>query len=176
MTQAVPFNNSQNGHNTAFDTVNLTWSASPAATGYNIYRSLTNDPTTALLVGNSTTTAFTDPGNTPGTQAPPANSYTYNPLNAYFNPALDSFFSHYTAPNSFTINRDGFTFTGQVNTNYQTEGHTYTVLELTTASLPGQTFLIFEPYFSTNTNLAGGPPLSLDAAPGSIAGGDDPGQ
>ncbi len=158
VTQAVPFNNSQNGHNTAFDTVNLSWSASPGATGYNIYRSLTNDPTTALLVGSSMTTAFTDPGNALGTQAPPANSYTYNPLNAYFNPALDSFFSHYTAPNSFTINRDGFTFTGQVNTNYQTEGHTYTVLELTSTSLPGQTFLIFDPYFSSNTNIAGAPP------------------
>ena len=29
-TQVVPYNNSQNGHSTAYDTVNLSWSASPA--------------------------------------------------------------------------------------------------------------------------------------------------
>lgn len=158
VTLAVPFNDSQNGHNIAMDTVNLSWSASPGATGYNIYRSLTNDSTTGQLVGSSTTTSFTDPGNTPTSQTPPANSYTYNPLNAYFNQALTNFFGHYTANGSFTINRDGYTFTGQVDTNYQTEGHTYTVLELTSTSLPGQTFLIFEPFFSTNTNIAGAPP------------------
>jgi hypothetical protein len=138
-------------------TVDLTWSASPGATGYNIYRSQTNDPTTAGLVGSSTTTSYSDTGTTPGV-APPTNSYTYNALNAYFNPAINSFFSHYTAAGSFTINRDGFTFTGQVDTNYQTEGHTYTVLELTSTSLPSQTFLVFEPYFSSNTNIAGAPP------------------
>ncbi len=158
VTLAVPYNNSQDGHNTPYDTVLLTWSASPGATGYNIYRSLTNDPTTGQLVGSSTTTTFTDPGNTPTSQTPPANSYTYNPLNAYFNQALDSFFANYTATGSFTINRDGYSFTGQTNTNYQLDGHTYTVLELSTTSLPGQTFLIFEPYFSSNTNIAGAPP------------------
>ena len=147
VTQVVPYNNSQGGHNTPYDTAILNWSASPDATGYNIYRSLTNDSTTAQFVGSSTTTSFSDPGNTPTSQAPPANSYTYNPLNAYFNQAIENFFSHYTAAGSFTMNRDGYTFTGQVDTNYQTEGHTYTVLELTTTSLPGQTFPDLRPVF-----------------------------
>ncbi len=154
---AVPFNNSVNGQNVPEQTVDLSWGGSPGATGYNIYRSQTNDPTTATLIGHATGTTFSDPGLPSSTTAPPTSNYTYNPLNSYFNPAIDAFFSHYTAAGSFVIERDGDTFTGQVQ-SVPIDGNTYTALVLTSTSLPGQDFYILEPYFSNNTNIAGAPP------------------
>jgi len=160
LTVAVPYDLSQGGQSYPQATVHLNWNQIDRATGYNVYRSTSSDVSTARLIGQTAgyVTGFADSGAAAGTTAPPTNSYTFDPLNSYFNGALDNFFSHYETTGSFSIMRDGALFTGQTNTNYQEGGYTYTVLELESASFPGQTFLIFKPYFSTNTDIAGAPP------------------
>lgn len=165
--QAVPYNFSTPKGNVPMQTANVTWDAFTGATGYNIYRSTTNDSTTAYLVGSvnsGSTLSFKDTGNVGTATPPPTSSYTYHPLNSYFNDALDAFFTHYET-NTFTMDRDGYTFTGTVETDYkifygqgQNDYHEYTVLPLTTADLAGQEFLIIKPYFQENTNIAGAPP------------------
>lgn len=164
--QAVPFNKSVSGHNVAMRTVNLSWNAILGATGYKIYRSTTNDKSTASLVGTVTggsTTTFKDTGKAGTSATPPRNSYAFNPLNSYFNAELDSFFSHYTATDSFSIsakfNSMDSKFTGNTVTNYQLggSGPEYTVLKLTSSDYSGQDFLIFKPYFEENTTIAGAP-------------------
>jgi hypothetical protein len=164
--QAVPFNNSVNGHNVAMRTVNLSWDAVLGASGYKVYRSTTNDQSTANQIGTvqgGSTTTFKDKGvvGTPAT--PPANSYAFNPLNSYFNADLDAFFDHYTAANSFSItatfNSMISTFTGETHTDYKIggTGPEYTVLKLTSSDYASQDFLIFKPYFAENTTIVGAP-------------------
>jgi hypothetical protein len=159
VTKGVPYNNSIDGVSYPTQTISVNWYEFAGATGYNVYRSTTNDPTTATKIGSTSgaTTTFTDAGLPPGSVPPPTNSYTFNPLNSYFNTAITNFFNHYLAPNSFSITLPvlGGTFVGQTNTNYQYEGHTYTVLQLTG---PGGEYVIYQPYFSTNTDIKNLPP------------------
>jgi hypothetical protein len=165
--QAVPYNKSTSKGNVPMQTAIVTWDEFTGATGYNIYRSTTNDSTTANLVGSvnsGSTLSFNDTGKAGTATPPPTSSYTYHPLNSYFNDALDAFFTHYET-NTFTMDRDGYTFTGTVETDYkifygqgQHDYHEYTVLPLTTPDLANQEFLIIKPYFEENTNIADAPP------------------
>jgi len=160
-TQAVPHNLSYRGVNYPQQTVVLTWNNVPDATGYNVYRNLTTDPSTAQYIGSWTPGSlnpFSDNGLPLQAKYPPSNSYTYNALNYYFNPAIDAFFAEYVAPNSFQIERDGYLFQGEVGSwTDPATSYSYQVLNLspTTGPFTSQEFLIFRPYFSTNTNMAG---------------------
>lgn len=164
----IPYTASIRSHPYNMQTVTLTWNAfagpsAYAATGYKIYRSQTNDPTTAGLIGSTSASKmyFTDSGGARIGGAPPLSSYTYDPLNAYFNGAIGSFFAHYLPTNSFTIDVDGYTFTGNTNTAYpgtdiNGNANTYCALVLTSTQIAGN-FVIYQPWFSTNTNLPGAP-------------------
>jgi hypothetical protein len=159
-TKAVPFNNSYRGINYPQQTVVLNWSSVEGATGYNVYRSLGTVASAAQYIGSWTpgSAPFSDNGLTPQAKNPPSNSYTFNPLNSYFNEAIDDFFAEYAATNSFQIERDGYLFQGEVgNWTDPATSYTYQVLNLspTTGPYTSQEFLIFKPYFSTNTNIAG---------------------
>ena len=170
----------------ALQTVNLTWSAIPGATGYNIYRSTDIHKSDAVLVGSATASAtpnFTDTGvaGTPGT--PPSNSYSYYPLNSYFNDDLDAFFTYYET-NTFTTTAKFYgnysTFTGNVSTTYQINGAgpQYTVLSLTSPDYAGEEYLIFKPYFQENTTIVGAPPApswmpNMTLSPGAMVLGCD---
>jgi hypothetical protein len=95
-----------------------------------------------------------------GAEAPPTSGYTYNALNSYFNDAITEFFDHYTAKDSFQIERDGYLFKGETTTYMEPDTKTnYVVLELSTTAVPlkGQSFLIFRPFFANNTNIKGMP-------------------
>ena len=73
-----------------------------------------------------------------------------DPLNSYFNTAIDDFFSSFSATNSFNFTRDGYNFTG--NTSTYTDAATglqYPALALTAPGLSG-TYYILEPFFSNN--------------------------
>lgn len=156
--QAVPYNLSYRAINYPQQTVVLDWEAYEGATGYNVYRSIANDPRTAHRIGSSTTAQFTDTGLPLGSQVPPTNDYTYDGLNAYYNDELVSFFAHYTAKDSFQIERDGYLFQGETTTWVDpTTKNPYAVLNLSPTSGPfqSQEFLIFRPFFSTNTNMTG---------------------
>lgn len=156
-----------------YQTVNLSWSPVPGATGYKVYRSTTNDPTTATLaawLGNSTSFPDTGKYSLPGT--PPTTAYTYQPLNGYFNNDIDNFFAYYeaAAPTvhnplsghtfSVTLNiaNQNVVFTGNTETNYQFESNTYTILNLTSTAYPGKIFQIFKPYFQENVGSDDFPP------------------
>ena len=163
----MPFNKSVKGRNVPQRTVHLSWDQILGATGYKVYRSTTNQQSTANLVGTvqgGSTTAFTDPGYVGTPATPPANSYAFNPLNSYFNADLDAFFANYTASNSFSytgnFNSVTSTFTGNTLTNYQINGAgpQYTVLSLTSPDYAGDEFLLFKPYFAENTTIVGAPP------------------
>ncbi len=166
MVSATPYVASIRSHGYDMQTVTLTWNAFTgpsgyAPSGYNVYRNRVNDPTTAGLIGSTSASkmTYTDSGGGRIGGAPPNSSYTYDPLNAYFNSAIGTFFAQYQTPNSFTINVDNYTFTGNTNVSYAPgNGYTYCALVLTSTSLPGQTFVIYQPWFSSNTNLAGAPP------------------
>lgn len=154
--QVVTAPKSVNGHNVSQRTVNLNWTPVGGASGYNIYRSLSSDVSTALLVGSSHTQTFQDAGLPLGTQSPPTNDYTFNPLASYFNDQLDDFFTYYQT-HDFVLDRDGYTFTGRVHEAYPYEGHLYTVLKLNSPDISND-FLVFKPYFQENTNIEGAPP------------------
>ncbi|MBI2827271.1 MAG: hypothetical protein HYX69_21575 [Planctomycetia bacterium] len=145
--------------------VTLTWNAMWGATGYKIYRGASTDPTQASLVKTITTatTSSTDKAMQGTSGTPPRNSFTFNPLNSYFDKAIDDFFKAYepTSINptgkQFVFDRDGYTFKGYTNTSYKlTAGdpNTYTVLDLSPSSGPFQNehFLIFKPHFKDNTS------------------------
>lgn len=158
VTKAVPYNLSYRGLNYPQQTVVLDWQPYANATGYNIYRSIADDPQTAHKIGSATTTEFKDAGLPLGSQVPPTSNYTYNALNAYFNDTIMQFFDHYTAKDSFQMLRDGYLFTGETAT--WVDPHTkypYAVLNLspTTGPFQHEDFLIFRPFFTSNTNLGG---------------------
>jgi hypothetical protein len=157
---AVPYNLSYRSINYPQQTVVLDWGDFADATGYNVYRSIANDPKTGHLIGSTTgsVTTFKDTGLPLQAAVPPTNSYTYNALNSYFNNAIDDFFSHYTAKDSFVIDRDGYTFAGEV-APYKEADQVYDVLTLSTTTGPyaNQEFRIFRPYFSNNTNIPRSP-------------------
>jgi hypothetical protein len=157
-------------------TINLSWKPFEWATGYNVYRSLTNDPTTSQLIAKVKTTSFSDSTATytPG-KAPPTNNYLYYPQNNYFNNAINAFFSHYTPKDSFQIavsialsatTSKTYNLKGNTINNYaiknsgNDEVHHYTVLALTGTDpdIVGQTFLLVRPYFRENMSNAAYPP------------------
>lgn len=165
---------SNNGKPVARNTVNLSWNAIDGATGYNIYRQAPGGSIYRIASTNGSTFKYQDSGNqkNPTIASPPANSYTFNPLNSYFNDALDAFFTYYET-NQFSITATFYdttgtppepvysTFTGNTVTNYQLNGTgpQYTVLQLTSTdpNFAGQDYLIFKPYFSNNTTIPGAP-------------------
>jgi len=49
------------------DRVQVSWSAAPGATGYQVFRSTANNGTTALLLGTATGTPYADTQASPGT-------------------------------------------------------------------------------------------------------------
>ncbi|HEY1601108.1 MAG TPA: hypothetical protein VGG64_16010 [Pirellulales bacterium] len=180
VTVATPYQLSVNGQNYSQATVQLTWAPFPEATGYNIYRSTTDNVSTARFVGNSASTTFSDPGNATSAQAPPTSSYTFNPLSSYFTTEIDDFFQYYTAGpptatsgHTFTLTRDSYNFTGNTQSYWDSTTSTWdTVLVLTAPGLGGQ-YLIYEPYFSTNTGNAALPPAPTwmphpDQSPGEM--------
>ena len=134
-------------------TVNLSWSPFQGAVSYRSIAAPANNPATSTYIGPSSTTTFQDPGDSPQGGAPPNSGYWYNPLSSYFTTQLDNFFTHYVT-NTFNLTRDGYNFTGNTTT-YQG----YTALVLTAPGLAGN-FVIYDPFFSTNT---GNP--ALPAAP-----------
>jgi hypothetical protein len=175
-TSGVPYTKSGRTP-TNYRTINLSWTQVEDATGYNIYRSTTNDPTTATLVGSTnsgTALTYSDKGKTSTAGTPPANAYSYQPLNSYFNNELDIFFGYYeqgapSAHNPYSghqfsitanINNQNSTFTGYTDTDYKINGvgPGYTVLNLTSTDYPGLMFQIFKPMFQENTNIPGAPP------------------
>ncbi|MFM8497040.1 MAG: beta strand repeat-containing protein [Planctomycetia bacterium] len=160
----------------------LTWSAYPYATGYNVYWSASNDVTTARkIASNVQGLAFTDqtPGSHSGTVAPPPTSnYLYDPLNSYYTTALQDFFAYYAPAtlSPFGIQGAGNTFvlddqatatkwTGQTQTAL-TIGAAggYTALVLTGSqgtwggTFAGQTIWVVAPFFSSNTGNSSLPP------------------
>ena len=153
-------------------------SGSSETTGYNIYRGVGQAPdgggahppaiSAFQLIGTASganTTSFTDTGLTPTSQSPPSNSYGFDPLSAYFTPAIERFFSYYTT-HTFTYTQSpqvpGYgdtTFSGRVATfvpTWESVGSNvpYTALRLTGSGgeFNGVTFNIYDPLFSTNTN------------------------
>ncbi|MBX3412862.1 MAG: hypothetical protein KF708_09255 [Pirellulales bacterium] len=174
--QAVPYNLSYRSINYPQQTVVLGWAPYEGATGYNIYRSVANDPRTAHRIGSATATQFKDTGLPLGKEVPPTNNYSYDGLNSYFNTALVEFFDHYTAKDSFKLERDGHLFQGETSTWVDpTTKLAYTVLNIspTTGPFKDQEFLIFRPFFSTNTNIHGmvAPPAWMphpDQSPGAM--------
>jgi hypothetical protein len=161
----------------------LTWSAYPYATGYNVYWSASNSVTTAQkIASNVQGLTYTDasPGIHSGTATPPPTSnYLYDPLNSYYTTALQEFFAYY-APTSLTpfgIPGAGNTFvlddqatatkwTGQTQTGL-TIGSAggYTALVLTGSqgtwgnTFNGQTIWVVAPFFSSNTGNPSLPPI-----------------
>ncbi len=162
-------------------------------TGYNIYRGvgLPPDNTGAhppalsafQLIGSvsgANTTTFTDPGLTPRNTAPPTNSYGFDPLSTYFTPVINNFFSYYQT-HTFTYIQDPqnpsygpTTFAGNVVSivpSWETGGTRYTVLALTGSGgeFNGETFYVYDPMFSTNTNVSTLPPMPAWLATASSA-------
>jgi hypothetical protein len=164
------------GNNSA----NLTWSSVPGATGYRVYRSLTNDPSTATRLLTTSKLYYLDSGAAGTAGIPPTNNYSFDPFNTYFNLDINEFFAHYqwngspSNSNEFSItaefNGNYSTFTGYVYTNYQVggTGPAYTALVLSSPDYmqgpPNQAqmqqFVILRPYFSNNTSST-----TLPAAP-----------
>jgi hypothetical protein len=167
----------------------LTWSAYPYATGYNVYWSASNSVTTAQkIASNVQGLTYTDasPGRSSGTATPPpASNYLYDPLNSYYTTALQEFFAYY-APTSLTpfgIPGAGNTFvlddqatatkwTGQTQTGLTIDSvGGYTALVLTGSqgtwgsTFNGQTIWVVAPFFSSNTGNASLPPIP-DASTG----------
>jgi hypothetical protein len=161
----------------------LTWSAYPYATGYNVYWSASNSVTTAQkIASNVQGLTYTDqtPGSHSGTVAPPPTSnYLYDPLNSYYTTALQEFFAYYapTSLSPFGIPGAGNPFvlddqatatkwTGQTQTGL-TIGSAggYTALVLTGSqgtwgnTFNGQTIWVVAPFFSSNTGNASLPPI-----------------
>lgn len=161
-------------------------SGSSVTTGYNIYRGVgrppgKNGPNPPALdafqligsVSGANTTTFTDPGLPAQYTAPPTSSYGFDPLSTYFTPVINNFFSQYTQANQFTYvqapqspGQQPTTFTGYTVTitPYWTQpdsNASYTVLKLTGSGgeFNGQTFYVFDPMFSTNTNNPSLPPM-----------------
>jgi hypothetical protein len=157
-------------------------SGSSVTTGYNIYRA--SDDTPAVppqdsafqLIGSvsgANTTTFTDPGLPAQNIAPPTSSYGFDPLTTYFTPVINNFFSQYTPAHPFVYvqapqspGQEPTTFTGITTqiTPYWTQpdsNASYTVLKLTGSGgeFNGQTFYVFDPMFSTNTNNPNLPPM-----------------
>lgn len=142
-------------------TVELTWHPfTGEPTGYKFYRSETPDAASARYIGSASIhdKVFKDDGRPLGDAPPPTSGYAYNPLNAYFNNAIDGFFVHYKPKDSFQIERDGYLFKGEVVVHRENDAD-YLVLDLSPTDGPfkDESFLIYRPYFSNNTNLKGMP-------------------
>ncbi len=169
----VPYNKSVDGHNQPQATVNLNWQPFPGATGYNIYRLQVQpanaglcSPTSAQtqLVGSSSTTTYADAGGgTPTQKNPPTNNYGYDPLSTYYTAAIQAFFAKYTPANSFTINVDSTTWTGNTMSYKPSWAPktAYTVLRLVGQAggkYAGKVITVYQPLFSTNTGNSAYPP------------------
>lgn len=119
---------------------------------------------------------YTDTGAVPQAQQISVNSasnYGFNPLSEYYTSEIQAFFDHYTAPNSFVLNRNGSLWIGNTveytpEASWNTAGATYTVLQLTaqndvagTSIKRGQVVNIYEPIFASNTRFvtANAPPM-----------------
>lgn len=140
----------------------ITWEPYVGATGYNIYRATTDDPTAAVLVGQVSgyaTNSFVDTGSQINTNAPPTNGYTFSELNAYYNDAIDAFFDAYTATDSFVLYYagDNVVFVGNTTTY-----NGYTVLQVSPLG-SNDTYHIYKPFFSNNMDPTEFP--GLPAAP-----------
>jgi hypothetical protein len=146
-------------------TATITWDPYVGATGYNVYRATSNDPSAAVLVGQPSgyaTISFNDNGGQINSNAPPSNGYTFSALNAYYNDAIDAFFDYYTN-NTFELYYagDNTVFTGGVVPYTDNSGNTYTVLQVSPLSSPSDTYNIYKPFFSNNmdpTEFPGLPP------------------
>lgn len=169
----VPYNKSVDGQNQPQATVNLSWQPFPGATGYNIYRlqvpnanagACSSTSSQLVLVGSSTTTTFSDKGTgTPRQKNPPLIAYGYDPLSTYYTKAIRAFFDAYTRPNSFTIQVDGTTWTGQTIQYNPSWAPTtaYTALRLKGqpgGQHAGKVVTVYQPLFSTNTGTPSYPP------------------
>jgi hypothetical protein len=151
-------------------------------TGYNIYRASDDTPgvpppdSAFQLIGSvsgANTTTFTDPGLPAQNIAPPTSSYGFDPLSTYFTPVINNFFSQYTSSHPFTYvqapqspGQQPTTFTGITTTivpSWEPPGqyYSYKVLQLTGSGgeFNGQTFYVYDPMFSTNTNNPNLPPM-----------------
>jgi hypothetical protein len=156
----------------------LSWTQyyDPNTVGYNIYRYSSTDgtpPTNTTAynliatVYGATTTTYTDEGAIPQAKqisTATATGYGFNPLSEYYTSEIQKFFGDYTAPNSFSLNRDGVLWVGNTVTytptaEWNTAGAAYTVLQLTAKTsnpakgvYEGNVINVYEPIFSTNTS------------------------
>lgn len=165
----------------------LSWNQyhDPNTVGYNIYRYSSTDghsptdSTTYSLIARAygaTTTTYVDQGAIPQAQqisADTHNSYGFNPLSEYYTRELQDFFAHYSAPNSFSIRRNGSLWVGNTvnytpEASWNDQGATYTVLQLTaqnsaagTTIEAGDVINLYLPIFSSNTRfvLPNAPPM-----------------
>lgn len=170
--------------------IQITWTPyrDPNTAGYTIYRYASTDGTaptdttlynlvgtvSGMLPATGDYFQFTDAGLAPqATQisVATASPYGFNPLSEYYTQALEDFFTHYEAPNSFAIQRDGVLWVGNTveyapTASWNAGGYTYRMLQLTsqssTTTIPaGAVVNIYEPFFSTNTRFvtADAPPM-----------------
>ena len=164
----------------------LTWTQyyDPNTAGYNIYRYSTSDGTAPTdstaysfiaTVYGATTTTYVDQGAIPQAKQISVDThscYGFNPLSEYYTQELLDFFSYYTAPNSFSIERNGALWVGNTvsytpSASWNETGATYTVLQLTaqndvgTKIKAGDVINIYQPIFSSNTRYVPGnaPPM-----------------
>jgi hypothetical protein len=169
------------------NSVALTWNRyyDPNTAGYNVYRYSTTDPAAptdatsynliAQVYGAMTTT-YIDQGAVPQAQqisVETENNYGFNPLSEYYTQEIRDFFTHYAAPNSFSMRSNGALWVGNTvsytpEANWNTSDATYTVLQLTAQnSVPGATIQegdivnVYQPIFSSNTRyvLSDAPPM-----------------
>lgn len=139
-------------------TATITWDPYIGATGYKVYRNTTNDASTAVYVGSSTTTSLVDNGGSVNSNPPPTNGYTFSELNGYFNDAVDTFFDYYST-HDFVLYYagDNIVFTGRTKTF-----NGYTVLEVSPLGSSDK-YRIYKPFFSNNMDPTDFP--GLPAAP-----------
>lgn len=158
---------------------------SSVTTGYNIYRGVGQAPDKSgshppalngfQFIGSVSgvnTTTFTDQGFAAQSKTPPANSYGFDPLSTYFTSVINNFFTYYET-HTFTYIQDpqntGYgptTFSGTTKSiipDWEAAGSNipYTVLQLTGSGgeFNGDTFNIYDPMFSSNTNNPSLPPM-----------------
>ncbi len=157
---SVPGANAEANGIPGYKSIAVSWMPVINATGYNIYRSTSTAPSSfqflAHVTGGNTQTYLDNGSQAPTAKTSPINSFTYDPLNSYFDAALSSFFSYYTT-HTFSLTVDGIPFTGTTVT--PGNGNVYTYLHLTDSSKQTNTVVnVYEPFFSTNTNDASDPP------------------
>lgn len=116
--------------------------------------------------------SFIDQGSYATTLTPPSNNYNYDPLNKYYDQALQDFFEYYRT-NDFVLDSTATstTWKGRV-VDLPVNGHTYTVLQLTGEAFgqngnqfAGKTANIYLPFYSTNTDNSSLPPAPYWQSP-----------